>query len=514
MKRVLPLFLILLTLSCGSNPPTTVPRRTRPPTATSFPGQGDQGRCGDGVCEGPEDSSNCPSDCPPPDLSPGLKETPPAAADWTITLGPVEPDQLIRPLLGVNVGPVPAGEPGNADVTAGYQQIGVTMIRTHDFYGPLDMAVMYPDRRADPGDPNSYDLTQSDAVFAAILEGGFEPYLRLGDSWNNAAPPEGPEQRANWVRAAVEVVRHYREGQWDGFHSDLRYVEIWNEPEFRQFWPEPHTREEFLQLYAETARALKQAFPDLQVGGPGFTPAGALVAQGNRYVYEFLDYMQAEQVPLDFLSWHMYGNDVGDFAAAAGFYRDLLDEYGYGETSLHVSEWNTGINDSMEQQERVALRLGGRGSAVLTAAWITLQEQGIAQAFFYRGTDSNAADPTWYGLFYADGRPKRIALAFSLWAELVDHPDKLQLITTPDNSSEKGLWLLAGQNERGEVALLLANPNDKATNWQLALVDEKKAGALTVKQISDASEEIQIFRSAEPVVEIGPHTVQLVLLEP
>jgi len=75
------------------------------------------------------------------------------------------------------------------------------------------MATIYPDQNADPSDPASYDFAASDEVFAAILAGGFEPYLRLGDSWNNAprfpaADPRRPTNPGNWTRAAVEVVRH------------------------------------------------------------------------------------------------------------------------------------------------------------------------------------------------------------------------------------------------------------------------------------------------------------------
>ena len=88
----------------------------------------------------------------------------------------------------------------------------MTMIRTHAYYGPLDMGAIYPDQNADPLDPASYHFEESDRVFQAILDGGFEPYLRLGDS----LMVPGLEQRAptnpeNWVRAADEVVRRYEE---------------------------------------------------------------------------------------------------------------------------------------------------------------------------------------------------------------------------------------------------------------------------------------------------------------
>ena len=128
---------------------------------------------------------------------------------------------------------------------------------------------MYADRMRDPTSPQSYDFRASDAMWRAIVEGGFEPYFRLGDSWNNARPPANAQERANWVRAAVEVVRHYREGQWDGFTTPFRYVEIWNEPDNQQFWPRPHDSQEYFQLYVETAQALKQAFSDACGAGYG-----------------------------------------------------------------------------------------------------------------------------------------------------------------------------------------------------------------------------------------------------
>ncbi|MBN1485940.1 MAG: hypothetical protein JXA37_14600 [Chloroflexia bacterium] len=515
MKRALSLCLLLLLplLSCGGEPSPTVPRRTRPPTQTAFPGQGEQGQCGDGLCEGPENPSNCPADCPPPEITSGTSPASPAvAAEWTLSLAQAPDAAPIRPLIGVNAGPLPAGEAGKADLTAAYQQIGVNLVRTHDYYGPLDMAVLYPDRSADPADPRSYDFAESDRVFTSILAGGFEPYLRLGDSWSNATPPRTPQERANWVRAAVEVLRHYRQGQWDGFESDFRYVEIWNEPDHPQFWPEPRTQQEFLQLFAETAQALRQAFPEMQVGGPGFTPAGALTAQGNRYVYDFLDCLRAEGTPLDFLSWHMYANDPDSFAQAAAFYRQALDEHGYEGTALHISEWNTGLKDGMSNEEQAALRLGGKGTAILTAAWISLQQQGVAESLFYRGNDSSAEMATWYGLFYADGRPKRIALAFSLWSELAAHPQRLQWQARSVEGAAP-LWLLAGQDRAGEIALLLANPNDEATSWHLASLDgqEPAVGALRIYQVGDAGEEIETLPATGPTVEIGAYTVQLLL---
>lgn len=111
----------------------------------------------------------------------------------------------IRSLQWVNAGPYPSGEAGNANLKEQYRRIGVTLVRIHDFYGPLNMSQMYPDRKADPNLPSSYHFTESDIRFREIVDHGFEPYFRLGDSWNDVRPPSKSE-RNNWIQAAIHVV--------------------------------------------------------------------------------------------------------------------------------------------------------------------------------------------------------------------------------------------------------------------------------------------------------------------
>ncbi len=429
---------------------------------------------------------------------------PPNQADLTLSLG-APTGEAIRPLLGVNIGPIPAGDnPANADLTEAYHQIGVTMIRTHDYYGPLDMAVMYPDQNADPSDPASYDFSASDEVFRAILAGGFEPYLRIGDSWNvRGLERRAPLNPGNWVRAAVEVVRRY-DGMSRQAGVPLRYVEIWNEPNHKQFWD--GTQADFFDLFAAAVTALKAEFPDLKVGGPGLTPAGALSPQGQEYVRDFLANMQLHIVPLDFFSWHIYANDPEDFVQAAIFYRQQLDAHGYAGAESHISEWNTAVRES-RADDAADLRYTAQGAAILSAAWIGLQEQGVDVSIFYRGPDPDINAPQFYGMFYADGRPKPIALAFSLWSELTRYPRRTALTA----SAESGLWTLAGQNDDGEIAILIANPTGQAISCQIVLPDGSAPAGITVKTIGPASDSLQVWR-AEDIITIPGHATQLLAI--
>jgi len=430
---------------------------------------------------------------------------PVSCSDTTFTIGAAT-GALIQPLLGVNAGPAPAGnDPRNADLTDAYHQIGVNLIRTHDFYGPLDMAVMYPDRTRDPEDQRSYAFQASDEIWQRIVNGGFEPYLRLGDSWNNATPPTNSLERAYWVRAAVQVVSHYHAGLWNGFTTPLRYVEIWNEPDFQQFWQKPHTPLEFFQLYAETATAVKQAFPEVQVGGPGVTQAAALSPNGRQWLRDFLQYVKQQDAPLDFFSWHLYSNVPDDWDTAAAYYRTELDEQGFQTTTLHLTEWNTDTKNLADNStEAHALRTGGKGAAILTAAWMALQQHEIEVATLYRGTDPSLDIPTFYGIFYADGSLKRIALAFSLWAKLAQHPQRLTVAA----SAETPLKVICGKNEAGEIALLMVNPSETTLCYSIEGLIQHTCN---IEQVSDASDQIEKISADTRAITIGAYRTQFLI---
>ena len=463
-------------------------------------------------------STSPPSEWQQPTVVPEEQQTPASTQPSATLAAPAHPAILltvdatsgggtIHPLLGVNAGPLPIiRSPDHADLTEQYHTIGVTMIRTHDLGGPLDMATMYPDQNADPHDPASYDFAASDEVFRAILAGGFEPYLRLGDSWNvRGLTQRAPTNPENWVRAAVEVVRHYDEISRQA-GVPLRYVEIWNEPNFKQFWDA--TPGEFYDLFAKTAAALKAEFPHLMVGGPGLaSSSGSLTPEGEQYTQRFLDYLQQHNTPLDFLSWHVYASDAQTYVQLAALYRGQLDAHGYTGAESHITEWNTAMQG---EDETDAVRNTARGASLMTAAWIGLQEADLAVSTFYRGNETGQHGNM--GLFYADGRAKPMALAFSLWAEMAAHP--LRLSVTPTGSDDPNrLWVLAGQDEDGEVALLIANPDDTPTSWEVSFVGNAADNAtLLLHQVSDASGEIQTFTLEAPRAEIGAYTVQLVIL--
>ncbi len=457
-------------------------------------------------------------------------------AEFTVVLGGVSGP--VRRLLGINGGPYPQLQ--CADFAEAYRQMGVETVRTHDFYGPLDMATLYPNRLMPPSLDISFDFTSelyddsgnslgsSDNVFAAILDGGFEPYFRLGDSWNNISEPKTDTERGNYVRAAVKVVDHYLASRW-GQLVNGGSVEIWNEPDGR-FWKRP--REEFFDLFAEIAMALKAKYPNLKVGGPGVTPWGYLSGldgapgvcgqagsgeNGWEWVRSFLGHLRSREVPLDFFSWHMYSNKPEEYGAAARFYRSELDCFGFSSAALHITEWNTSIEQAdppMSVEEQRRWRDGSLGTSRLTAAWMALQKAGVTQSMIYRGAfcGGGGDNGTNLGILAFDGRRKATADAFELWAGFSNSTQLLNATLQPAASTN--LEILAGMEAGGDLRLLVTNLGREAIRWKLESGDRSCGETAQVSELSgeDATPSSYSWKLDLPF-ESDPSSVILITLD-
>ena len=432
----------------------------------------------------------------------------PGAADADLTLGAAA--GAIQPLRGINVGPL--GNFAFPNLTSAYQDRAINLIRTHDFQGPLDMSTMYPDRSKNPALASSFNFTgmvgfefhSSDDTYRSIVDNGFEPYLRLGDSFSNATPPT-VSQYPNWEQAALQVIRHYREGAMNGFTSNLRYIEIWNEPNNQAFWPPPSTSADYFKLYTETASLLKTAIPALMVGGPAIGSSGCTTSTGQAFTRSFLDAVRAANAPLDFFSWHLYTNAPDQFAACAAFVRAELDARGFTSTVQIVSEWNTDAS-GVSSATAVDVRANARGSALSTAAWIGMQTSGVVQEMFYKGPEPATDDGAFYGMFRSSGVPKKVGYAALLWSTLSQYQTRLSI-----SGGASNFHAIAASSPAAGTAVLAANNSSSARTWSVASL---AGSSVTVKTVSDAADGVVTTTQTTSTFSIPAYGVQLISVGP
>ena len=160
-----------------------------------------------------------------------------------------------------------------------------------------------------------YNFSYVDQIYDGLLENHVRPFIELSftpkklASDSNALHPfwykqnvSPPKDWNKWEQLIENFTRHLVDrygidevAQW--------YFEVWNEPNI-DFWAGVPKETTYYELYDRTARAIKRVSPSLRVGGPATAQAA--------WVDRFLAHCKEKNVPVDFASTHVYGNDKAE----------------------------------------------------------------------------------------------------------------------------------------------------------------------------------------------------------
>ena len=239
----------------------------------------------------------------------------------------------------------------------------------------VDIPNIFRDFDADETKEENYDFTFTDILIKGLIDSGCQPYFRLGVTIENfhyikAYRIFPPKDFSKWARICEHIIRHYNEGWADGFCYDIKYWEIWNEPdnngpEIKDNGMWKGTKEQFYELYSVTAKHLKACFGDsIKVGGYASCGFTYVLTEPEKYaldvrkipkddpwinqhgVYyiqffeEFLEYIHKEKAPIDFFSWHGYVTDPEWMVDTCKYVDKKLAEYGLSNIESHVNEWS------------------------------------------------------------------------------------------------------------------------------------------------------------------------------
>src|SRR5580658_7478156 len=329
-----------------------------------------------------------------------------------------------------------------------HDELGVRAVRAH---GILDDDLgVYRE--------SGYDFTGIDRVYDELMEIGLRPVVEL--SFMPAALARDPARTVFTYGAIVSPPKDW--DRWAALAGDLaahliqRYgrdevvsrwaFEVWNEPNLEVFWS--GTPEEYFRLYDVSAGAIKSVHPDLRVGGPSSAAAG--------WIGELLGHLGGSDVPLDFLSTHVYGNVPLDL-------RPGLASHGRAGTPIWWTEWGTTpthFNQVGDTVFAAAFLLRGMASALgridALSHWVAsdhFEELGAPPELFHGG----------FGLLSVGNLRKPRYWALALLARL--GPARLPVTVSGDGAG--GLVeALAARHEDGRIGILA---------WNVTL-DQSKVG--------------------------------------
>jgi xylan 1,4-beta-xylosidase len=322
-----------------------------------------------------------------------------------------------------------------------HEDLGVGYVRAHAIFHD-DNAVV---TRTASGEL-AFDFTLVDELYDHILEIGIRPIVELSFMPRVlAADPEQtvftyrgiispPADWSDWHALVKEYATHLVERY--GIDEVAKWgFEVWNEPNLVVFWT--GSQDDYFQLYAESARAVKAVDQRLRVGGPS--------TAASEWIEPLAAYAEDNGLPLDFVTSHTYGNLPVDAEPALG-------RHGFEKSPIWWTEWGVGsthygpIHDGVIGAAFVLsgyLAVQNRMDAL--AYWVIsdhFEELGRPPSLFHNG----------FGLLTVGNLRKPRYWAAHLAAQLGD-----DLLTTELSTDEALAKVLATRRADGVIDVLIWN---------------------------------------------------------
>jgi xylan 1,4-beta-xylosidase len=339
-----------------------------------------------------------------------------------------------------------------------------------------------------------YNFSYVDQIYDGLLANGVKPFVELSFMPNKLAAKDS--LHAFWYKPNVSPPKDWK--KWDDLIATFTqhlvgrygieevsqwYFEVWNEPNL-DFWTGEPKQATYWELYDHTVRAIKSINPLLRVGGPATAQAA--------WVEAFIHHCATNNVPVDFVSSHVYANDTAKdvFGTDENIPRDKMvcravkkvhDEIrASNKPSLPLiwSEFNasymneTEITDSVYMGPWLADMVRQCDGLVDSMSYWSFsdvfEEQGVVKTPFYGG----------YGLIAAGGIPKPAFNAFKLLHELGSQRIALDsdsmLLTKRDNGSlVLAAWNYTSPGEAGAPkTITLQFANTKSKQARVSRLDE------------------------------------------
>ncbi|MGO9519505.1 MAG: GH39 family glycosyl hydrolase [Candidatus Korobacteraceae bacterium] len=425
------------------------------------------------------------------------------------------------------------------DLRAVHQITGMQYVRFHAILDD-EVGVYEEDKQGKP----VYNFSYVDQIYDGLLTNSVKPYVELSfmpsklaarqdvhPFWYrpNVAPPK---DYAKWDELVTQFLKHLVE-RYGIEEVATWYFEVWNEPNL-DFWTGTPKQESYFELYDHTARAIKGVSPQLRVGGPATAQAAWIPAM--------IQHAQQKNVPLDFVSSHIYGSDkAGDafhssekiprdqmVCRATKMMQEQIKASARPELPLIVSQFNAtrdndvAVTDSIYMAPWLAATISQcDGMAQMMSYWTfsdVFEEQGIVKEPFYGG----------YGLIAAGGIPKPSFYAFQVLHRLGDkrlensNPNVL-VTKTSEGRLAVAVWNLAEPGATGTAKIVKLEFKGVKPDARIGIsrVDEEHGNTLglyekmgkprypTQDQIRDLRENSRLPDPAYDELIDGSYTLQL-----
>ena len=354
------------------------------------------------------------------------------------------------------------------------QITGFEYVRFHAIFHD-EVGVYDEDAQSHP----QFNFSYLDQIYDGLLASGVRPFVELSFMPKKLAAQEvlhpfwyhpnvsPPKDWNKWDDLITQFSKHLVERYGIDEVSQWSF-EVWNEPNL-DFWAGQPKQSTYWDLYDHTARALKQVSPRLRVGGPATAQAA--------WADAFIRHCVENNVPLDFVSSHVYGNDRSTdvfgtdekiprdqmVCRAVKKVHDQIRSSPLPDLPLIWTEYNASyfnepaITDSVYMGPWMADTIRQcDGLTEMMSYWTfsdVFEEQGVVKQPFYGG----------FGLIAEGGIPKPSYNAFQLLHRLGDErvsvdSDSVLVTRRKDGSLVVAAWNLISPEPAGGAGTALTEP--------------------------------------------------------
>lgn len=436
----------------------------------------------------------------------------------------------IKPLHGFNNA---ARKTDYGEVLPDFMKLSPPFVRLHDTGGTyggshyVDIPNIFPDFSADAKKEENYDFTLTDCYIKPLVEAGIKIMYRLGVTIEHEPKKYNifaPSDPYKWADICEHIVRHYNDGWADGYHWNIEFWEIWNEPDGIDPKVEPFgppnwigTAKDYYKLYSITANHIKKLHPEVKVGGYsscyilGANVDGKWTSGPYQYFTDFLEYISAPdtKAPLDFFSWHGYLSRqyLEKIEIESSFADKILNEYGFYDTLRFDTEWNCCICDKDTPDYRTEYYINMRtnkGASHIAGSLYEMQRLKVDGAMFYDAQ-------LWceYGCLFnvPSLSPSKTYYAFRQFDEFY------KLGAWCYSESRDKIYSLAAKGEYEMIGL--ANITDETKQIRLCVKNSeyKKARVMTLDETYDLEKTVEFELFAENEITLSPYSFISIILE-
>ncbi|MEK6957957.1 MAG: hypothetical protein AABW99_03195 [archaeon] len=294
-----------------------------------------------------------------------------------------------------------------------------------------------------------------------------------------------PKDYAKWNAAIKKITEYYSQ-----FKDVEFYFEIWNEPDLKNFWR--GDTDQYLELYGETAKAIKEANPGIKVGGAVPNKWDGKIGSDPKLLnIELIKYAAKNNLPLDFISWHHYNTGLAA-QKAVDAYKKALSEAGYAKTpEFVISEWNAPTSQA---------RNSGYAPILMADNMLAFYKNGINVQTVYAWQDDSASeqDSRYYGLITQAEKARPVLYMHKMFDDL--SRDTLGVALNQDQNIA---WIISKTSQGGCYKIILGKWDEgnssKETPYTLAISDAKKLVNAEAASVKDSYNEKTLTTSGNSV---------------